>query len=196
MSTYWIIGSDGRTYGPADLATAQRWVAEGRIVASTQVARSPDGPWSDATLVPELAQAFGAEPAAETAPEPAASPAAPTAPPTQPVQPAVPVGWPPAGVAIPQLVSGIFNLIVGAGWLFTCFGVVLTVPLVILGVKELLAYSRARTAKPLDYLESTRTMAILDICTVLTGNLGSAVCGIVILTQLGEAERQLTVDRR
>ena len=40
------------------------------------------------------------------------------------------------------------------------------------------------------------TMAILDICTVLTGNLGSAVCGIVILTQLGEAERQLTVDRR
>jgi hypothetical protein len=99
-------------------------------------------------------------------------------------------------VGIPQLVSGIFNLIVGAGWLFTCFGVVLTVPLVILGVKELLAYSRARTAKPLDYLESTRTMAILDICTVLTGNLGSAVCGIVILTQLGEAERQLTVDRR
>jgi hypothetical protein len=39
-------------------------------------------------------------------------------------------------------------------------------------------------------------MAILDICTVLTGNLGSAVCGIVILTQLGEAERQLTADRR
>jgi len=192
MSTYWIIGSDGRTYGPADLATAQRWVAEGRIVASTQVARSPDGPWNDATLVPELAQAFGAEPPAE----PAASPGTPTAPPTQPVQPVIPAGWPPNAIGISQLVSGIFNLIAGAGWLFTCFGVVLTVPLVILGVKELLAYSRARTAKPLDYLESTRTMAILDICTVLTGNLGSAVCGIVILTQLGEAERQLTADRR
>ena len=194
MSTYWIIGSDGRTYGPADLATAQRWVAEGRIVASTQVARSPDGPWNDATLAPELAQAFGAEPAAESAP--AATPAAPTAPPTQPVQPVTPAGWPPNAIGISQFVSGIFNLIAGVGWLFTCFGVVLTVPLVILGVTELLASSRARTANPLRYLESARTMAILDICTVLAGNLGSVVCGIVILTQLGEAGRQLTAGRR
>lgn len=194
MNTYWIIGSDGRTYGPTDLTTARRWVAEGRIVASTQVGRSPDGPWGDATLVPEFAQAFGEEPPED--PAQAHTPAVPAAPPTQPVQPPVPAGWPPDPIGVSQLVSGIFNLIVGAGWLFTCFGVVLTVPLVILGVKELLAYSRARTTKPIDYLESTRTMAILDICTVLTGNLGSAVCGIVILTQLGDAERRLTADLR
>jgi len=180
---YWIIGKDGGNYGPADLATLRRWVAEHRVVATTPVAESEAGPWRDASLVPELATAFGVAPDDGTPP-----PSAPTPPhafpPTTP-QALVPAGeWPPTGVAVPQLVSGIFNLIAGAAWLATCFGIVLTVPLVILGVLELRAYATARTTRPSDYVESTRTKAVLDICTVIVGNFGSAVCGIVMLTQL------------
>lgn len=190
MPTYWIIGSDGQTYGPSDLATVRRWVTEGRIVASTQVAETPDGPWRDATMVPELATAFGAEPE-ETPAAPAASVAAPAAPPTAPGAQVVPTDWPPTAVSVPQLVSGIFNLVVAAGWLFTCFGVILTIPLAILGIKELIAFSNARTSNPADYLESARTMAVLDICTVITGNFGSAICGIVMLTQVGAARERI-----
>jgi hypothetical protein len=195
MATYWIIGSDGRTYGPVDAGTMERWIAESRVVATTQVGTSEQGPWSDATLVPELAAAFGAEPAQPT-PAPGADAGAhehamPPAPPTAPVAAArMPADWPPSMVAVPQLVSGILNLLAAAGWLVTCFGVILTVPLAILGVHELLAYSRARTTKPTDYLDSAGRLAVFDICTLLAGNIGSAICGVVVLTQLSAARER------
>lgn len=177
---YWIIGRDGSTYGPTDLATLRRWVTEHRIVATTPVAESEGGPWRDASLVAELASAFGEGPA-DPPPPPAPMPGSP---PTSPVPSSMPADWPPTGVSVPQLVSGIFNLIAAAGWLFTCFGVVLSVPLAILGIAELRAYAKAGTTRPREYVESTRTKAILDICTVLAGNVASAICGIVMLTQL------------
>jgi hypothetical protein len=34
---YWIIAANGQTYGPADLATLRRWVAESRVVGTTPV---------------------------------------------------------------------------------------------------------------------------------------------------------------
>ena len=82
MAAYWIVGSDGRTYGPVDLATMQRWITEARVVATTQVGTSEQGPWTDATLVPELAGAFGEEPATPHAAGPG------TAAPPPPAQPA------------------------------------------------------------------------------------------------------------
>jgi hypothetical protein len=72
--------------------------------------------------------------------------------------------------------------------------VVLAIPLAILGIKELIAYSNARTTPPLQYLERSRTYAIFDIVSLLTLNLGSAVCGIIILTQL-DAARQRALAR-
>ena len=188
--TYWIIGGNGQTFGPVDLATIQRWVAERRVISTTPVGQSATGPWRDAALFPEFASAFGAEPAPDVPPA-AAAPR--TAPPTGPSStvPAVPANWPPDMIAIPQLVSGIFNIIAAAGWAFTCFGVILSIPLTILGVYELIAYSRARTTEPAQYLESAKTYAVLDICTILTGNLASMVCGILMLTQIPEARARL-----
>jgi len=177
---YWIKATDGQTYGPASPATMNRWVAEGRVIASTPVSHSPDGPWREATMVPELAAAFGIEPVDPTG-----------APPMQPVPPAMAPGeWPPDMVAIPQLVSGIFNSLAAIGWIFTCFGVVITIPLAILGIKELIAYSNRRAMPPLQYLERVRTYAIFDVITLIAGNLGSLVCGIIMLTQLDEARRR------
>ena len=181
---YWIRATDGQTYGPASLTTMNRWITEGRVIASTPVSHSPDGPWREATMVPELAVGFGIEPIDPTG-----------APPTGPVPPAVPTGgWPPDMVAIPQLIAGIFNLLAAVGWLFTCFGVILTIPLAILGIKELVAYSNARTTPPLQYLDRSKTYAIFDIVAVLTLNVGSLVCGIIILTQL-DAARQRALAR-
>ena len=189
---YWIIAGNGQAYGPADLALMHRWVAERRIVSTTQVATSEHGPWRDAALVTELARAFGNPDYESAAP---ATP--PTAPPTGPSAYGPMNGeWPPTAITISQLVSGIFHLIAAAGWLFACAGVILSIPLAILGIYELIAYSRARATPPQQYLESTKTKAILDICSVLTGNLASMVCGIVILTQLPAARDRIDQNQQ
>ena len=131
--TYWIIGGNGQTFGPVDLATIHRWVAERRVISTTPVCQSATGRWRDAALFPEFASAFGAEPMPDVAP---AGDAPRTAPPTgpSPNASAVPANWPPDMIAIPQLISGIFNIIAAAGWAFTCFGIILSIPLTILGV--------------------------------------------------------------
>lgn len=201
---YWIIAGNGQAYGPADLALMHRWVAERRIVSTTQVATSEHGPWRDAALVTELARAFGnpdyesAASAASTSDHATHAPGTPPTAPTTPQSTSMPMSgeWPPSPIAISQLVSGIFNLITATGWLLTCFGVILSVPLTILGIYELIAYSRARTTPPQQYLESTKTKAILDICSVLAGNLGSMVCGIVILTQLPAARDRIDQNQQ
>lgn len=201
---YWIIAGNGQAYGPADLALMHRWVAERRIVSTTQVATSEHGPWRDAALVTELARAFGdpdyesAASAASTSDHATHAPGTPPTAPTTPQSTSMPMSgeWPPSPIAISQLVSGIFHLITATGWLLTCFGVILSVPLTILGIYELIAYSRARATPPQQYLESTKTKAILDICSVLTGNLGSMVCGIVILTQLPAARDRIDQNQQ
>ena len=181
-----------------------RWVAERRIVSTTQVATSEHGPWRDAALVTELARAFGNPDYEAAAAATSTSDHATHAPGTPPTAPTTAPGaympmsgeWPPAPIAISQLVSGIFHLITATGWLLTCLGVILSIPLTILGIYELIAYSRARTTPPQQYLESTKTKAILDICSVLTGNLGSMVCGIVILTQLPAARNRIDQNQQ
>lgn len=201
---YWIIAGNGQAYGPADLALMHRWVAERRIVSTTQVATSEHGPWRDAALVTELARAFGnpdyasEASAASTSFHATHAPGTPPTAPTTPQSASMPMSgeWPPSPVAISQLVSGIFHLVTATGWLLTCFGVILSVPLIILGIYELIAYSRARTTPPQQYLESTKTKAILDICSVLAGNIGSMVCGIVILTQLPAARDRIDQNQQ
>jgi hypothetical protein len=192
--TYWIIGGNGQTFGPVDLATIHRWVGERRVISSTPVGQSATGPWRDAALFPEFASAFGAEPMPDAPPVGETHRTAlPTAP--SPNASALPSGWPPDMIAIPQLVSGIFNIVAAVGWAFTCFGIILSIPLTILGVYELIAYSRARTTDPAQYLDSAKTYAVLDICTILTGNLASMVCGILMLTQIPAARERLGAQR-
>lgn len=98
--------------------------------------------------------------------------------------------WPPSTVTIPQLVSGIMQVLAGITYISTCVGAILGVPLVLLGAWELVTYSKARSMPPVMYAERTKVLAIIDICTILVGNVPSAVCGIVTLTQLPEARRQ------
>jgi hypothetical protein len=181
---YWIIADDGKTYGPADLATLRRWVAEGRALPESSVARAEHGPWSELRALPELAELFPA-----TAGTPPTSPGAiPTG--------AVPAGdWPPGLISIPLLVSGIINIVAGLAWCSTCIGIVLGGPLIALGIVELVAYSKARSQDAHEWLGRAKTLAILDACTILTGNIASCTCGIIVLTQLDSARMQLSGRR-
>jgi hypothetical protein len=64
-----VIGDDGQTYGPADLATVRTWIGEGRIIASTIIIDEATGQRLAAAQVPGLADALpGPAPAAGAPP--------------------------------------------------------------------------------------------------------------------------------
>jgi len=75
---YSVVGSDGQVYGPVDMATLSRWIAEGRIVPTTELIDPIDGRRIQAQQAPALMGSF------------------PTAPQTPPGYPQNPYGGPQA----------------------------------------------------------------------------------------------------
>ena len=101
---------------------------------------------------------------------------------------------PTARVAL--LVSAIANLVMAAGLLITgaflCFPLFMGVPLLVLGIYEL--RYRNMLDEPNDprgpgaLVGPIRTIAVLEICTIVLGNVVSMVCGIVVLANQRELE--------
>jgi hypothetical protein len=54
MANYYMIGGDGKEYGPVDAAQLRQWVADGRANAQTQVRPVDGGPYTALGAVPEL----------------------------------------------------------------------------------------------------------------------------------------------
>ncbi len=61
-TTYAIVGSDGKQYGPITLAQIKTWVGEGRIATDTQVWRSDTNNWLPASQYMELGLGHPASP--------------------------------------------------------------------------------------------------------------------------------------
>jgi uncharacterized membrane protein len=59
MTNYFIIGADGREYGPASVDDLQQWVNERRANARSKVRREGEGAWVTLGEVPELATLVG-----------------------------------------------------------------------------------------------------------------------------------------
>lgn len=206
---YWILSTDGKSYGPADEAVLRRWIAEGRVTPGTPVGAGADGPWAEARTVPEVSELFVT--AAAPTDVPGEGPGATVAPPTSPAgmrTTAVPAGWPPSELALPLLISGIFHLLYGAslvggscfGGLFTfgwgcCFGIC-GAPAIVLGALEVSHYSQRATMEPQRWLDRAKIFAIIDVCCILWGNVVAIVCGIVVLTQLDGARMRLGGPQR
>ncbi len=55
--SYWIVGGDGKEYGPVPLATLAEWIRDRRAISSTRV-RKGSGPLMEASAYPELAGFF------------------------------------------------------------------------------------------------------------------------------------------
>ena len=67
-----IIGIDGRQYGPVDAEQIKRWIAAGRVDASTKAQAEGSEDWKSLAEFPEFAEALAAK---ASAPEPEAPPA-------------------------------------------------------------------------------------------------------------------------
>src|SRR5438094_501094 len=101
MTTYRIIGADGREYGPIEITQLQQWVADGRINAQSKVKPEGATEWKAAGDVPELQELLSTQAAPGTRL------------PSPPGQPP-PVPGEQKGLAITSLVLGILSLV--------CFG--------------------------------------------------------------------------
>lgn len=70
---YFIIGGDGKQYGPVSAEDLRKWIAEGRLNAQSQAAAEGGAEWQPLSAFPEFADLFAAPAAAPGAP-PAFSP--------------------------------------------------------------------------------------------------------------------------
>jgi GYF domain 2 len=59
---YFIIGGDGRQYGPISEADLRKWIAEGRLNAQSMAKSETDTEFRQLSTFPELADAFGPPP--------------------------------------------------------------------------------------------------------------------------------------
>jgi len=86
-----------------------------------------------------------------------------------------------SGVKIPMLISGIFHCLTALGWFSTCFLFFLGIPLLVLGIFEIMLFSKlgGPRAEQDAARQKAKTFAILDICSVLLFNIPSMVCGII-----------------
>lgn len=110
---YFVIAQDGNRYGPADIATLQQWVREGRIAPNTTLEDEFTGTQIRASLLPELSYLF---PSQETPPADTYQ------------QPRPMTGGGPSSKATTALVLGILGLI--------CCGL-LGIPAIIIGKQEM-----------------------------------------------------------
>jgi len=68
---YFLIGADGREYGPFTVDHIRQWLAEGRANAYSRVRRDGEATWQALKAVPELATLTERPPAPEAPPAPA-----------------------------------------------------------------------------------------------------------------------------
>lgn len=197
---YWMIGADGGSYGPADLATMLRWIDEQRIAPDTQVSLSANGPWQNAGEMPEFAAALGQSAPTEHLYDGATAGAPPTTP--QVLLTAMPSDWPPSNLQVVLLISGILNILTGvssiAGFAvagIATFGLTwcccpIGVLMLVVGVMECIDYSTAARTEPRRYLERAQMWGIINILTLLGGGILTPVCGLLQVIWVGEARRK------
>jgi hypothetical protein len=110
---YYVIAQDGNRYGPADIATLQQWVREGRVAPNTTLEDEYTGTQIRASLLPELSHLFPSQ----------------TVPPGDAYrQPPAMTSGGPSSRATTALVLGILGLL--------CCGL-LGIPAIILGKQEM-----------------------------------------------------------
>jgi len=91
-------------------------------------------------------------------------------------------------VTTPLLISGIGNVVVGLLWLVTCYGIIFTVPMVILCVFEFSLYWNAPRMRPVQLVSRAQTLAVFEILVGLMNGV-SLVCGILVLVGCSNLQR-------
>ncbi len=84
------------------------------------------------------------------------------------------------GVKVLLVVSAISNIVVGILWASTCFGVILTVPMIVLSVLELMLWSKADSVPKRSLGRQAFNMSIFEILLGIA-NTPTLICGIILM---------------
>lgn len=160
MNRYFVVGPDGQQYGPADAATLNQWVTEGRIDSNTTLVEEATGVSRRAGEVLNLGYSY--------------APPAPQAPPTYgqtPFQTPPNYGQPPA--YSPQMAGGKDpDGLIKQAWIFGTLGLfccpILFTTLAIMRSQEAKRYGHPQAQTVFIY---SIVMGVLGILVGLTGRL-------------------------
>ncbi|UYV13008.1 MAG: hypothetical protein NCW75_01675 [Phycisphaera sp.] len=107
----------------------------------------------------------------------------------------------PNGVAIPMLISGIVNLMYAASAAVSalvfgaatfgigCACLVIPVPAIILGIYEIKMFNKLQGPPPYaQHRSAAHTIAIIQVITIIFGNVASFVCGIIALVNMNQLD--------
>ena len=170
---YFIIGGDGKEYGPKPDSEVREWIAEGRLNAQSQIRRQSDANWTVLGDLPEFANdLFGATPQKQVIPTP-------SAPAIQQYQQPYPQYSAQAqsgtnGMAIAGMVMGILSLVT-----ICCYGF----PFNLLGIIfSAIGLSQIKKSNP---RQSGKGMAIAGlICSILSFLIYAALLVVVIASEM------------
>jgi hypothetical protein len=94
------------------------------------------------------------------------------------------------GIKVPVLISAISNIVVGLLWAATCFGLVFTIPMIVLCIFEFMLWSQADSLPVTQLSGRAKTLGIFEIVIGLA-NTPTLICGIIVLLNSGKlAARQ------
>ena len=171
--SYFIIGGDGREYGPNPDFEVREWIAEGRLNAQSQIRRQSDVNWTVLGDLPEFSNdLFGATPPTPSIPTP-------SAPAIQQYQQPYPQYSTQAqsgtnGMAIAGMVMGILSLVT-----ICCYGF----PFNLLGIIfSAIGLSQIKKSNP---RQKGKGMAIAGlICSILSFLIYAALLVVVIASEM------------
>jgi len=173
--SYFIIGGDGKEYGPKPDSEVREWIAEGRLNAQSEIRRQSDANWTVLGDLPEFANdLFGATPSAlQPLPPAPAAPAAQPYPQTYPQYSAQAQSGT-NGMAIAGMVMGILSLVA-----ICCYGF----PFNLLGIIfSAIGLSQIKKSNP---RQSGKGMAIAGlICSILSFLIYAALLVVVIASEM------------
>lgn len=96
----------------------------------------------------------------------------------------------PGIIRIPMLISGIFSCLAALAWLSGCITFFVAIPLGVLAVFEFMTFAKLSSPQWRQSIGTAKTIQILEICSILLGNVASMICGIIGLVNGGAAQRR------
>ncbi len=190
----WYYAIDGQQHGPVSEKELHRLAGTGGIQPTDLLWRDGFVDWSEASTVAGLF-AGGAGPVpppidkqfAETHIEPDSS--NPYRAPSPVLQPGT--ARTPEALKIPLLISTVSNCVYVALWTASCIGVVLAIPLGFLAWNEYKLYQDVDRIPDYQFGARAKSLSVWQIVVgVVTLNVPSLVCGILLMMKGGEYVRQ------
>ena len=180
---YYLLKADGDHAGPYTLDQLKSMWASGQVTAATPFWCQGMAAWGSMRDIQHRLNSSRSGPPPELPTPPFQSG-------RMMVQPSYRAGISRNGIKVPVLISAIGNIVFGLAYACTCYGLILTVPMIILCIFEFSLYGEPDDMPPVALVSKARTLGVFEIILGLF-NLISLVCGIIVLINASKLARSM-----